>query len=603
MLRKITIAELSAALLKHKQEKSFLRKIVGDSKSLKFLKAFVKKIKTQRKSPIAESKAGDDALSLVEMAELKQLLITRLGSEPIFTDLLKRFANTDNLQLLCDNELFPREHFKTAENLLLLQKSLTFNDKEYLKSIFKTLNDANLLTFERFQQVLKSRVENSGDEICLHNLDCLLSIIKKNFKEEDMVKIIASIDFASVCKQASFIFQLPFVFAPQGGDYAYVIDMPGPLFLQILKQIKYIERLTEAVHQVAPAYDDRNRKLFHKIYEAPEHALKIAQSIREIAYSRIDWKKVGASEDEVIQLLADNPEHAKEISEAFCLLNNYMRHKHLDHEYKFEELPSLLNPCVFQAIKRQPKFAKQLYLGLEILEKGSVSYMSLVNIDLLTTHPQFAINLANSICSLTLHSIHRYPNLCLLKRHPEHASALTDLFIILKRNISQYWHLPDEKFKLLDANVRYIEPMLKLAQFLVRIECFDSHSFAIILKHAKYAEKILKILQIDESPRLSKKVWKKNFVLCCQNPLLLDEINALLVHKKKTCQQKGVNFTPDIVEDFLRFKLFVKGIDTVKESKIHGFFGVHLNAKDEPIKNHVLGSLDVVNVVKSFVVA
>lgn len=615
MLRKITVDDLTRELAAHDKTKSVFGKIWGDTKQVKELKAFVAKLTTTRRAFWLESKEDLRALSFYENAELRKIMDRDDLTLPLFKNIADVFFKTadyaflseHNYFLLFINDYFPREQLKTAENLLLLEKHLDYTYN--LKQIFKFLDELNLLTTERFQQVLKSKVDKDDYMHFMHLLP-FLKLIAEQFKDAEPT-IFESIDFENVCRYSEVFLSLREEFRMrrrEDSEIEYDLHMPQPLFLQILKQAKFIKDLVKARDKFE--YGDDALKLFYKLCEAPQYALTLVEVLTKVTRSKIKWDKMGTSEDEVIQLLCDNPELAQEIADAIHLLVEAKASKKLNSRSWYgddKDAPSLLTPQVFQAIKAQPQYAKQLQEGLVELEKDDLTtsiweprlpdMLTEENVDLLRRNPQHAKELAESLRILYRQRNYSSMSFYMLDKYPEH-SVLMTRFLLRIRKAPEADTL--KNYEILGENIAHLKGIVDLMGQLVSIGCLNPGSLACVFKHAEHAEKIAKIMALDESSYRRTLAWKNNFILLTQNTALLDEIYVDLSQRKEVLKS---NFKPgSTIEDMINFKLFTNGIDSSKGSQAHRFFGTHQDAKDQPVNNHRLASPDVVNHIRKFVV-
>ncbi|MHB1946649.1 MAG: hypothetical protein ACYCQI_00870 [Gammaproteobacteria bacterium] len=612
MLRKITVEDLARELVEHDRTKGIYEKILGDSKQVKALKSFVNDLKLKRQASGVESKEDFGPLSFPENAELLKIMDVSDLTIPLFKNISTLFFKTadyvflskHNYFLLLNKEYFPREQFKTEENLILLEKNLDYTYT--LIKIFKFLDELNLLTAERYQQVLKSK-EDPDDYMHFINLLRFFELIKTQYKD-DAQKIFESIDFENLCKYAGLILSLrsEIPLRTERDEFEYDLKMPEPLFFQIIKQAEFIKDLLKARAKLQ--HGDNKSKIFYKLCETPRHALILVDPITKMTRSIMNWSKVNSSEDEVIQLLCDNPEQAQEIADAIHLLAEAKPSQKMFRRAMSwrSEVPSLLTPQVFQVIKTQPQYAKGLQEGLTWLLNDEISMfwdpglpdmLTEMNIDLLCRNPKYAYELARSLREHYRCKIYSSISIYMLERYPEHSSLLTE-FIFRIHKVPQADTL--ENYDILGENIAHIKGIVDLMKQLASIGCLTPGSLASVIKHAEHAEKIAKIMAIDDSYFRDSKVWKANFILLTQSIPLLDEIYVALKGRKDKLKS---SFKPaDTIQNVINFELFSKGIDSSKDSTIHRFFGVHKDAKDQPVNNHRLASPDVVNVVKRFLV-
>lgn len=627
MQRKITVNDLTSALVKYDQDRTYFQWLILEPIPIQKLRELVKKIQTRRTSAEVESKEDYDPLFLDEVADLREIINHYDADESIFVNLKNILVQTHEFTilskydgvLLLDAGLFPQDQFKTIENLTLMS-DIIGPQREQIKKIFKILDELGILTAERYQLVLKTYKDEN--RYCnLEPLIKLFAFIKNHFKEDEVIQILKSMDIENVYKNANFILKIS-----QVANY-YI-----PLLPQILKHAAFFYDfyLSFALKGLTLSPEE-NCLIANKLWETPQHIRKISAPFYEVAKSKIDWKKLSTDLSEVLQLLADNPDQAKEISDAIVNLHyrkNY--EKSLCMEYKHGDILSLLQPKVFQAIKQQPKYAGQLCTAIKYLDEISLPYniaskmketeskgrvFTETNLDVLYNHPQYSNNLAKSINSLYLNLIYCSRNLSYLNKYPEYALELTQLFIEISHSKVDFsngigWIKPpaeltlltDDILRLLEPKIKNIKHILQLIMHLKEIYHLNQNTLTWVLNHAEYAEQINKIFALDDFPHHHSTDWQKNFDLFCQRPDLLDEFYAVLAQKKADINKKGYGFIPgNSVEDFLRFRVAAREIEIARDSRLHRFFGVQRDAAGLPArKNHPLQSPNVVNLIRKF---
>lgn len=598
MQTRITIEQLTTALAKHERDqssihsrfKSMIHYITGGAVYVAKLQEFVKRIQEKRKAVATESKEDQNSLTLAEIVELRLILLFSDAdkSEPLYKNLLDilnttkwaQFFEEHNGQWLLDNSIFSQEQFKTVENLSLIPEWLVYQGSNNLRTVFEILSKLNLLTEERFQQILKSlpKFELPFKDSSTNYLMSLFSWIDSRGQDEARM-IIENMDFANVCKNARCIVSLPFIktLTDEQGKNNIVIDIPVKNFLQILNQAEFAENLDQAFREINPT--DENRKLFCKLCEAPKHALDVTHSLEKVRQS--DWKSAGTTYQEVCELVLNHPEHAVAMCDTFDALQLQKkkdRYGILLNDLDPGAYPNLFMPAVFKAIKARPDLAKTL--GESVIKvhnipqkrRSSAGYgfdsgLAFDYLDLLCNNPQYASQLATGL-ELQYKDKMVLPSDKHLREYPEKAIPLTRILVALGSfRGREFWDTHYDQI----VKCKFIETIADLIEKLKSMDALRVPIVKFLLDKEQYANIIHnRLLQISDSCRREKREF---------------------------------HLAVDTLKNILRYFIFVDGIEKSKQSTVHRLFGHHKDSNGAVVSNHPIYDDNAANLIGRFLIS